>query len=129
MPPREAGAFVVKAMANYFVQPLPWNMPSTSLRAYLPEQVIWYAMILLVPLGLAAGFRMNATLTSMLAAHAAAVIVLVALNSGNIGTLIRHRGLALPYLVWLSALGASEGLRLLTRDRTLTDKGTRHATS
>ena len=28
------------------------------------------------------------------------------MTSGNIGTLIRHRGLALPYLVWLAALGA-----------------------
>ena len=59
----------------------------------------------------------------------AAVIVLVALNSGNIGTLIRHRGLALPYLIWLSVLGASEGLRRLTRHQALTDKETRHATS
>jgi hypothetical protein len=129
MPPREAAAFVVKAMGSYFVQPLPWQMSSTSLRAYLPEQVLWYAIILLAPFGLAAGFRINPVLTGMLAAHAAAVIVLVALNSGNIGTLIRHRGLALPYLVWLSALGAHEGLRRLTRQETLTDKGTRHATS
>lgn len=129
MPPREAAAFVVKALGSYFVQPLPWQMSSTSLRAYLPEQVLWYAMILLAPLGLAAGFRINPVLTGMLAAHAAAVIVLVALNSGNIGTLIRHRGLALPYLVWLSALGAHEGLRRLTRPETLTDKGTLHATS
>jgi hypothetical protein len=129
MPPREAAAFVVKAMGSYFVQPLPWRMSSTSLRAYLPEQVFWYALILLTPLGLVAGFRLSPVLTGMLAAHAAAVIVLVALNSGNIGTLIRHRGLALPYLVWLAALGACELLQRLTPRETSTDKETRHAIS
>ena len=32
--------------------------------------------------------------------------VLVALSGGNVGTLIRHRGLAMPYFAWLAALGA-----------------------
>ena len=36
----------------------------------------------------------------------------MALTGGNIGTLVRHRGLALPYLIWLSAVGADA---LLTR--------------
>ena len=36
-----------------------------------------------------------------------AAAALVAVTSGNVGTLIRHRGLALPYLVWLSAAGAA----------------------
>jgi len=41
---------------------------------------------------------------------------MVALTSGNVGTLIRHRGLALPYFVWLSALGGCEVVqRLATR--------------
>jgi len=32
----------------------------------------------------------------------------VAVTSGNVGTLIRHRGLAVPYLLWLSVLGACQ---------------------
>ena len=51
--------------------------------------------------------------TSLLVMHAAGAIVLVALTSGNIGTLIRHRSLALLYLVWLSALGGHELVRLV----------------
>ena len=57
-------------------------------------------------------FRRSAT---TLAAHAAAVMMMVALTSGNIGTLIRHRGLALPYLAWLAGLGAYECVRAMTR--------------
>jgi hypothetical protein len=39
----------------------------------------------------------------------------VAMTSGNIGTLVRHRGLALPYLVWLSAVGACDLVRWMSR--------------
>jgi hypothetical protein len=32
-------------------------------------------------------------------------VLLVALSGGNVGTLIRHRGLAMLYFAWLAALG------------------------
>ncbi|HET9830694.1 MAG TPA: hypothetical protein VFP91_03255, partial [Vicinamibacterales bacterium] len=35
-------------------------------------------------------------------------IVAIALTSGNVGTLVRHRSLAMPYLVFLSAAGLCE---------------------
>ena len=34
------------------------------------------------------------------------------MTSGNIGTLIRHRGLVMPYLVWLAGLGLYELVRI-----------------
>jgi hypothetical protein len=110
--PVETARYVVTAGWSYFVQPVPWKMESRALRAYLPEQLIWYAMALLLPFGVVAGMRRDRLITSMLLAHSAAAIVIVALTSGNIGTLIRHRSLALPYLIWLSALGGYECVRL-----------------
>ena len=56
-------------------------------------------------------------LDAMLIAHAAVAIAIVALASGNLGTLIRHRALALPYVVWLSALGAHECARRVIEGR------------
>ena len=113
MPFTDAGRFAVKAVWSYVVQPVPWEMKSRTMLAYLPEQVVWYVIALLLPFGLHAGFKRDIVLTSMLAAHAAAAVIIVALSSGNIGTLIRHRSLALPYLVWLSAVGAHDILRRL----------------
>lgn len=115
MPPEDAGRFVVNALWNYMVQPLPWKAESWALQAYLPEQFLWYVMALLVPFGALAGLRRDRLITSMLLCHAAAAVVLVALSSGNLGTLIRHRSLALPYLVWLSALGAQDCVRRYLR--------------
>ncbi len=113
MPPDEAGRFAIKAIGSYFAEPLPWKTGSRAILAYLPEQIAWYGMVLLLPLGVIAGMRRDVVLTSMLVAHAAAAILIVALTSGNIGTLIRHRSLVLLYLIWLSVLGAHEGVRLV----------------
>jgi hypothetical protein len=117
MPPADAGQFAVKAIWSYFAEPLPWRTESRAVLAYLPEQFLWYLMALLLPIGIVAGLRHSVLVTSLLVAHATAAILLVALTSGNIGTLIRHRSLALPYLIWLSALGAQECARLLSDRR------------
>lgn len=111
---REGVRYVAGSFAAYLVVPLPWQMQSRTALIYLPEQIVWYLLLLLAPAGLIAGFRRDAQLTALLAAYAAAAAVLVALTSGNVGTLVRHRGLAVPYLLWLSVLGACETVTLLT---------------
>lgn len=116
---REAGQFVVRSLVSYVIEPVPWRAESTGLRVYLVEQMLWYFLLALVPIGLVAGLRRDPLLTGLLASHAAALIVMVALTSGNIGTLIRHRGLALPYLAWLAGLGfCSVVTYLISNNRT-----------
>jgi len=111
LPAPEAARFALAATVSYFTEPLPWRVESRTMMGYLPEYVVWWLIVLLAPVGLVAGLRRDAIFTSLLAFHAMAAIFTVALNSGNIGTLIRHRGLALPYLVWLAALGGCALLR------------------
>jgi hypothetical protein len=103
---REAIRFVVRAAIAYVVEPLPRHMQSRLLWAFLPEHLVWLMLVALVPVGVIAGVKRDPGLSAVLIAHAAAIMMMVALASGNIGTLIRHRGLALPYLVWFSVLGA-----------------------
>lgn len=117
MPPREAGQYAVRSVISYVTEPVPWRAESPGLRAYLPEQMLWYVLLAFVPFGLFAGFRRDPLLTGLLASHAGALIMMVALTSGNIGTLIRHRGLALPYLAWLTGLGFCRVVEYLTSDR------------
>jgi len=102
-------------LAAYVLVPLPWQMQSRAELAYLPEQVVWYAMVLLLPMGVVAGLRRDIFLTSILLGHLAVSIALVALTSGNIGTLVRHRALAMPYAVWFSGLGITVVLAWLMK--------------
>ncbi|HWI16574.1 MAG TPA: hypothetical protein VNT81_02415 [Vicinamibacterales bacterium] len=101
----DAARYLVNALWSYVTVPLPWQIESRSAFVYVPEQMVWFVMLLLTPLGLFAALRKDAVVASLLAAHAAAAVVMVALSGGNVGTLVRHRGLAMPYLVWLAALG------------------------
>jgi hypothetical protein len=107
--------FVVRAAVAYVAEPLPWKTQSRVALAYLPEQIVWYLIALLVPVGLPFAFRRDPILTALLVCHALAIAAAVALNGGNVGTLVRHRGLALPYLVWLSAVGACQLLSFMQR--------------
>jgi hypothetical protein len=106
MTPGESGRFVVRAIYSYLTVPLPWQVESRAALAFLPEQVIWYLLILLVPIGTVAGLRREPLLVSLLLTHGAAISLIVALSGGNVGTLIRHRGLSMPYFAWLAAFGA-----------------------
>ena len=105
------------AFTAYVVQPTPRSIQSRATLAYLPEQVVWYGLVLLVPVGIVAAARRDLLLTSVLLMYALAAAVMVALTGGNVGTLVRHRGLALPYLVWFSGLGASRLVASITRAR------------
>ncbi len=133
MPEGDAVKYVFSALVHYVVQPLPWTIESRAVLAYLPEQMVWLTLAALIPIGLVAGFRLDPILTAALAAHASVVVLIVAMTSGNVGTLIRHRGLVLPYVVWFSMLGGYHLLlraspTLASRTRLAGDQGTAHGT-
>ena len=100
----EAGRFLVRAVERYITVPWPWEIQSRSALAYLPEQLIWYLIVLFAVPGVLLAMRRDLLMASLLIAQACVAAITVALTSGNVGTLVRHRGLALPYLVWLSVV-------------------------
>ncbi len=111
---REATRFLIRSVIAYFVEPLPRNWDSTLLQAYLPEHLAWLLLVLLAPFGIVFVTKRDPLVASMLLTHGTAIIMMVAITGGNIGTLIRHRDLSLPYLAWFSAAGA---IALLSRVR------------
>ena len=115
--PGETARFALGALTAYVVVPAPWQMTSRSEVAYLPEQLVWYVLVGLAPIGLWAGWRRDPFLTAILAVHLLVAVGVVAMTAGNIGTLVRHRALALPYLVWFSGLGLNMMLAWLSGTR------------
>jgi hypothetical protein len=109
----EAARYVVRALASFAVQPWPWRMETVSERAFLPEHVLWYCALLLAPIGIAAGLRRDRLATCLLIGVIIPGSSVVALTNGNVGTLIRFRGLVWPYLLVLAALGACVALQWL----------------
>jgi len=109
--------FLGRAVAAYVAVPLPWRAQSRAAVAYLPEQIAWYLLAALAFVGALCAFRYDALVAGLLVGHALVVFAAVAFTSGNVGTLVRHRGLALPYIVWLSGVGACQLLLYLRRAR------------
>ena len=113
----ESMRFLERAVERYLTVPWPWEAQSASALVYTPEQIVWYALVLLAPFGLVLAMRRDALVASLLVGHAIVAALTVALSSGNVGTLVRHRGLALPYFTWLSAVAFCDLVVLARRDR------------
>jgi len=116
----EAARYVVRAAASFLVVPLPWQLASTRELSYLPEQLIWYVMIALVPIGIVAGWRRSPLVTALLCGFTLPTAAALALTNGNVGTLLRLRGIVIPYVVWLSAVGFCAWLQRAATSRTRT---------
>jgi hypothetical protein len=114
----ERGRYIVRAIVNYVAQPVPWGILSASELLFMPEQVVWYLLVVLFVVGLWFAFKRDGLLTCILAGYAITNAVAIALNSGNIGTMVRHRALMIPFMVWMSAVGA---VRMLAGKGSTTD--------
>jgi hypothetical protein len=101
----EAARFVVRAAFSIVFVPVPGQDMPRSQIVQFPEHMIWYALIALLPLGLASGLARDRLLTCLLVGYVLPTGAIVALTNGNIGTLVRFRGLMTPYLVWIGCLG------------------------
>lgn len=115
--PDEAARFLVRAVVAFFTVPWPWQITSASGLAYLPQQLVWYGLVLLGVPGVLAGWRRDPLMTWLLLATVAAGVVVIAPNSGNIGTLVRHRDMVMPAVVLLSAAGFTWTLAALAKPR------------
>jgi hypothetical protein len=107
--------YVIRGTAGFFFFPLPWQVHSPVALAYLPEQLAWNLLLVLAVIGVVAGLRLDATLTLVLVSLIAVGAVLIGITSGNIGTLIRHRSIAVVLVPWLSSLGLCELLTWAAR--------------
>jgi len=102
----EASRYVVRSAWAFATMPLPWQIVTRSEVAVLPEQVVFLAMMLVLPIGIAVAALRDPLATSILCGYSFLSAAIIALTGGNVGTLVRHRSLVIPYIVWFSALGA-----------------------
>lgn len=102
----QALRFLVRAAVSFTITPLPWEMASLKELAFLPEYVAWLVILAFAVPGTIAGWRRDPRVTALLVGFIVPTAVAVAVTTGNVGTLLRLRGLVTPFLVWLSALGA-----------------------
>lgn len=101
----QAARFVVRAVRTFLFIPWPWEMITASEIAFLPEHLVWLLVVILTPIGVVAGWRRDRLITALLIGFVLPTAAALAVTNGNVGTLLRLRGLVSPFLIWLAILG------------------------
>jgi hypothetical protein len=115
----QAARFLVRAAVSFLFWPVPWHIASRSELAFLPEHVLWYLVLALLPVGIVAGWRRHPLATCLFVGFVVPTAAALAVTNGNIGTLLRLRGLVTPYVIWVAAVGACGAAEGLLAGRTL----------
>lgn len=97
--------YLASAAVAFVVVPTPGRAGSLTELAMAPQQVVWYGALVAALIGIAAGVRRGAWLTCILAAYPVAGLIIIAPNSGNVGTLVRHRDMIVPFVLSLASVG------------------------
>jgi hypothetical protein len=103
----EGARFLIRAAVAFFVQPAPWSADSLKWLALTPVQILWWLIQLLALVGAVRGLRDGAPLAFLLAGVVVSGVIVIAPNSGNIGTLLRHRDMITPFAAMLAGFGAA----------------------
>jgi hypothetical protein len=101
----EAQRYAWRGLLAVALEPFPWQSWSTTEVLFIPQQMIWYALLCLALVGVARGLRTAVFPTWVFIALTVITCVGIAPNEGNIGTMVRHRDMILPFLACVSALG------------------------
>ena len=97
--------YLAGAFRDFVLIPKPWAPNTRNDIAMVPQQLVWYALVIFSVPGLIAGLRRDALLTGLLAGTVLVGTAAIAPASGNVGTLIRHRDMIVPFLAYLGTLG------------------------
>lgn len=102
----QAARFVARGVASFVTVPWPWQAVSSTEKAHIPQQMLWYLLVALAVVGVVVGLRRHFVFTAVVTANALAAAAILSLTNGNIGTLVRTRDMATPMLAILAGLGA-----------------------
>jgi len=115
-----AARYVARSALSFVIVPLPWQVVTRSELAFVPEQLLWYLLVVAAIVGLRPAWRRDSLLLSLLVGYVLPIAAVLALINGNVGTLVRLRGLVIPFLLWVAALGCAVMLQRLIAGREAT---------
>jgi hypothetical protein len=113
----QAARYVLRSAVSFVLVPLPWQLASARELVYLPEQLVWYVVVAFALGGVVVGWRRDSLVTGLLVGFVVPTAAALALTNGNVGTVLRLRGVVIPYLAALAALGWSDALDRAARRR------------
>ncbi len=94
-----------KGLTYFFLSPILWKTNNSLRLSAYPQTLFIYGIYLFALLGLLVGFRNHWKFMTSFFIFSSYWIILLALSSGNEGTVARHRELVMPLLMILGSAG------------------------
>jgi hypothetical protein len=105
-PLRSLATWLPTGLTYALAAPFPWEADRRVEQVTIPELLIWYVMVLLAVVGLVAHWREWRRFGHMVA-YCGTMLLILASTQGNLGTLVRHRGMIIPFALVFSGAGAA----------------------
>jgi len=86
--------------------PFPWAAHRLVEQILIPEMLLWYAALACAAVGLAVHWRRWRQYAHLLG-YLAATLLTLGIVEGNLGTLVRQRGMIIPFVLIFSGAGAA----------------------
>lgn len=109
--PKEITGAFVKGIFHLLYEPLPYRVNNITLLFAFPQTFLLYLFMPFVVGGLIIGLRHRSYQMIPLAMYLIIFIPLMAISSGNVGTVFRHRDMLMPFLIILGTAGCYAMLR------------------
>jgi Dolichyl-phosphate-mannose-protein mannosyltransferase len=103
---RELATWLPTGSIYALAAPFPWAADRAADRVTIPEMVLWYGAVVLGLIGFARHWRRWRQYVHLLG-YIGAILLMLALTTGNLGTLVRHRGMVIPFVLIFSGAGAA----------------------
>jgi hypothetical protein len=115
--PAEADALTRRPLRNFiqwlptglayaFAAPFPWASRRMVEQVTIPEMLLWYSALVCALVGLVA-HRGRWRFFLPLVGYIVGLLLLLAATQGNLGTLVRHRSMVIPFMLVFSGAGAA----------------------
>ena len=103
---RDLIGWLPTGLAYALAAPFPWTADRAIERVTIPEMLIWYTAMALAVIAVARYWRQRRQYLHLLG-FVGGMVLLLALTQGNEGTLVRHRGMIIPFVLIFSGAGAA----------------------
>lgn len=98
-------SYLPRGIAFLIGAPFPWDLTSASRIALLPELFSWYMTVVLGIVGLVLAVRRRSYDAIFVLLVGLAIAGVLSLTEGNVGTLVRHRSMLVPFAAVFAGIG------------------------
>lgn len=99
--------FLFRGVYHFILEPLPFRFFNLSFLYVMPQMVFWYFLLPFMFIGIIISLGRNKVGALIIMGYLVLSTVSIALSSGNIGTLVRHRDYVSQFYLIFAAIGLS----------------------